>query len=117
MYRLLVQKFLSKESNVAKYRQALALLRECGALEIIRRGGYPSVINNGSDLNAMAHEGSWANGFQTGINQLEYLEEYYANKADPQQARLTPTFGASEIARKEGYLSIEEITKLNKGKK
>lgn len=117
MYKKLVEAFLSRDINVSKYREALRLLRECGLLEIVRRGGFPSVINNGSDLNAMAHEGSWSNGFQTAVNQLEYLEEYYANKVNPDGAKLVPTFGGAEIAEREGYLTKAELEKLNKGLK
>ena|SRR5688572_4730834 len=112
MYKQLVEKFLSKESNVADYREAVRLLRKCGLLDILRRGGFPSVINNGSDLNAMAHEGSWSNGYQTGINQLEHLEEFYANKNDTDKARRLPTFGGSAIATREGYLTKDEVKTL-----
>lgn len=112
----LLEDFFKIDRNVSDYRQALGLLRRSGFLDMVRRFGFPNVINSGSDLNAMAHEGSWSNGFQTGVNNIEFFEELYANKPNPAAARISPTFGGGEIAKKENYLSEEEIQKLrNKG--
>jgi hypothetical protein len=112
MYKNLVENYLSKDVNVSDYRQALQLLRRTGLLDILRRGGFPNITENGANLAAMAHEGSWSNGYQTAVNQLEYLEEFYANKTDPNAARVTPTFGAAKIAKSEGYLTEDELKKF-----
>jgi len=109
MYKKLIEQFLSRDTSVSDYREGVRLLKRSGFLEVLRRGGYPSIINNGSDLNAMAHEGSWSNGYQTAVNQLEYLEELYANKVNPNAPRVTPTFGGEKIAEREGYLTKEEL--------
>lgn len=108
----LVSEFLKKESNVADLRQIVFLLKRSGLLEVIRKMGYPRVVSNGSDLNAMAHEGSWSNGFQTALNQIEYFEKYYTNKPDLSAATVKPSFGGKEVALKNQYLSDEDLKKL-----
>lgn len=112
MYKKLIENFLSKDTNVSDYREAMRILKRIGFLEILRRGGFPSVIDNGSNIASMAHEGSWSNGYQTALNQIEYVEEYYANKSDPNAPRITPTFGAATIAKREGYMNEEELKKF-----
>lgn len=118
MMKDLIEEFLSIDTKVSDYRTAVLLLRRSGFIDLVRRLGHPNVISNGSDLNAMAHEGSWSNGFQTGINQLEFFEKFYANKGSEGSAIINPTFGGAGIAKKEGYLSDKEIEKVqNKGDK
>ena len=113
-----IKEFMSKDTNVSDVRQAVLLLRRSGFLGLVRKLGFPSVINNGSDLNAMAHEGSWSNGFQTGLNQLENFEDLFVMKEIEGQHLTTPTFGGAAIAKREGYLSPQEIEKItDKGKK
>lgn len=113
----LIDDFLSKDTKVSDYRTALTYLKRSGFLDLIRRLGHPNVIDNGSNLNAMAHEGSWSNGFQTALNQLEFFEKFYANQII-ESPIINPTFGGAAIAKKEGYLSEKEIEKVtNKGDK
>lgn len=110
----LIDEFLSKDVNVSDYRTAVNLLKRCGFLNLVRRLGLPSVIDNGSNLKAMAHEGSWSNGFQTGINNLEFFEKFYANR-DKVNPVVSPTFGGTKIALREGYLSKDEVEKIEQG--
>lgn len=111
-YKDLVEKFLSVDTNVTTYREALRLLKRCGFFDMLRRGGYPSVTENGSNIAAMAHEGSWSNGYQTAMSQVEHFEELYANKPDQSAPRVNPDFGGKKLAVREGYLTEEEIKKF-----
>lgn len=112
-----IKKFFTNEQKVADYRQAVHLLTRSGFLDLVRKFGFPSIIEQGKDLNAMAHEGSWSNGFQTAIHHVEHMEMLYANKPEQEKARLSPTFGGAAIAKKEGYLTSDELQKFIKGDK
>ena len=113
--REIIDEFLSNDNKVSDFRTGIMLLKRSGFLDLVRRLGHPNVINNGSDIYAMAHEGSWSNGFQTGINQIEFFEKLYVLN-QTENPVINPTFGGETIAKREGYLSQKELDKV-KGKK
>lgn len=110
-----IDEFLSKDIKVSQYRQGLELIKASGVLEVIKMLGVPSVINGGSDLNAMAHEGSWSNGYNSSLNQLEFFIDFHDKPDGGAKASINPTFGGAAIAKREGYLSEEELKKVQAG--
>lgn len=105
------------EAAVGKYGQALLALEDTGALNLLRRMGVPTLINNGSDVNATAAQAAWSNGYQTCLDHIETFvticESY--NKKPSDQTSIVPDFGGLREAVSKGDLTAKEAALL-KGK-
>lgn len=113
MLEKIIDEFLEQGDKVAKYRQALQLLKEAGFIELLRKFGYPQIIDSGNNPTAMAVEAGISHGYQRAVSHLEFFYEMYALKKKVTEVR--PSFGAEKILLKEKYLSEEDIRKI-KGK-
>lgn len=116
-FQIEINKWFKQSSNVTDYREGLRLLERSGLFHLLRRAGIPTVVRDGSDAQAMAHQASWSNGYQTCLEHLQYLEIYFG----PQEAVKFPSpdfMGiADAIAKgdlKEGDLTKEEKEFLEK---
>lgn len=115
MLRKIIDEFLNREDRVKKYKEGVQLLKEAGFLELLRKFGYPDIIDGGNNANAMAVQAARSHGFQNAVSHLEYFLEMYAYD-DKKKENVVPTFGAENIALKEKYLSPEDIEKLKRNR-
>lgn len=115
MLRKIIDEFLNREDKIKKYREGVQLLKEAGFIDLLRKFGYPDIIDSGNNPHAMATQAARSHGFQNAVSHLEYFLEMYAFSSDVKET-IKPTFGATEIALKEKYLSEEDIKKI-KGNK
>ena len=114
MLAKIISDYLEQSHKVVKYQQALALLKEAGFLDLLRKFGYPSIIDSGNNPNAMAVEAARSHGFQNAVTHLEFFMEMYAFKA--KNKNISPTFGAEQVLIKEKIMTQDELDKLKGGK-
>ena len=72
--RLKLENFFKDDERVVKLRQAVRLLNEARVFDLLREMGVPAVVGHGENTQAMAHQGSWSNGFNTCLNEIEHFE-------------------------------------------
>lgn len=111
MLRKIIDEFLEQGTKVAKYRQALQLLKESGFLDLLRKFGYPDIIDSGNNPNAMATQAARSHGFQNAVTHFEFFMELYALKKESDKT-VTPTFGAEKSLLKDNLMTQDEIDKI-----
>ncbi len=111
MLKKVITDFLEQGDKVAKYRQGLALLKEAGFLDLIRKFGYPDIIDSGNNPNAMAVQAARSHGFQNAVSHLEFFMEMYAFKDDKSNG-VTPSFGADKLLLKDKLMTQDELNKI-----
>lgn len=109
----IIDDFLEQGEKVVKYQQALKLLKEAGFLDLLRKFGYPNIIDGGNNPHAMAVEAARSHGFQNAVTHLEFFMEMYAFKNKAKS--LSPTFGAEHVLIKEKLMTKEELEKIKGG--
>jgi len=114
MITKIISDFLEQSDKVVKYQQALKLLKEAGFLDLLRKFGYPDIIDGGSNATAMAVQAARSHGFQNAVSHLEFFLEMYAFKKD--NKGMTATFGAENIVIKEKMMTEEELQRLKRSK-
>lgn len=115
MLRVIIDDFLNREDKIKKYKEGVQLLKESGFIELLRKFGYPDMIDQGNNPHAMAAQAARSHGFQNAVSHLEYFLELYAFNNKKSEV-VNPTFGAEDIVLKEKYMSKEDINKLKGGK-
>lgn len=114
MLSKIINEFKEQGEKVSQYRQGLELLKKSGFIDLLRKFGYPNVIDSGNNPHAMATEAAVSHGYQKAVSHLEFFMEMYLLKAENKDVK--PTFGAEKIVLAEKYLTKEEIEKLKGGK-
>ncbi len=114
MIQKIISDYLENGEKVVKYQQALKLLKEAGFLDLLRKFGYPSIIDGGSNPNSMAVEAARSHGFQSAVSHIEFFMEMYAFKSKGET--ITPNFGADQFVIKEKIMTQDELNKLKGGK-
>lgn len=114
MLEKIIKEFLDQSTKVAKYREALQLLKEAGFLDLLRKFGYPDIIDSGNNPNAMAVQAARSHGFQSAVSHLEFFMEMYAFKNKNEV--VIPTFGADELLIKDKIYTKEELANLKRTK-
>lgn len=114
MLAKIISDYLEQSDKVVKYQQALKLLKEAGFIDLLRKFGYPDIVDGGNNPHAMAVQAARSHGFQNAISHLEFFMEMYAFKN--KNKAVLPTFGAEQVLLKEKVMTAEEINKLKGGK-
>ncbi len=110
MLKETIEDFFNNEDKVRKYRQGLGLMKEAGFFDLLRKLGYPNIIDSGNNPNAMAVEAAISHGYQRAVTYTEFFFEMYGLKK--QDAPLVPTFGAEKYLLKEKLMTKDEINKV-----
>lgn len=110
----IISDFLEQGEKVAKYRQAVELLKQSGFFDFIRKFGYPDILDHGNNAQSMALQAGISHGFQRAVTHMEFFYEMYALKQKPTTA--VPSFGAEKIVIKDKLLTKEELEKIKGGK-
>ena len=50
MLRKIIDEFLNREDKIKKYREGVQLLKEAGFIDLLRKFGYPDIIDSGTIL-------------------------------------------------------------------
>jgi len=115
MLRKIIDDFKSQGDKVAKYRQGLELLKQAGFLDLLRKFGYPDIIDNGNNANAMVVQAARSHGFQNAVSHLEFFMEMYLLE-DEKDKQVVPSFGADKLLLKEKLMTQDELSKIKGGK-
>lgn len=94
---------------VSALRTAIDEMNRYGIFNFLRSVGRPRVVNEGKDVNANAHQGSWSVGYNDALEDILHLEERYLARAEVKN--LPAMFGAASKLR--GEFTEEELLKLN----
>ena len=109
----IIEDFLEQGDKVVKYQQAVKLLREAGFFDLVRKFGYPNIIDSGNNPYAMATEAGRSHGYQSAVTHFEFFMELYAfDKNKPNV--MVPTFGAESMILKDKKMTAEELSKITK---
>jgi len=105
-----IVEFLKNEERVSDYRLGLRQLQKSGVFQLLQILGLPAVVGDGSNREAMAHQGSWSNGFHTALHVLQDFIELH-DKDDPGSIQLTPDYGGTRAALNAGLLTPKDLEK------
>jgi hypothetical protein len=106
-----LDEWFKSEERIADYLKGVELLERSGALKLLMRLGIPNLIAHGSDLNIMASQASWSNGYQTCLEQLKYFIRMFQPKDEGvQRAMGEPDFGGIQRALRQGDIRKEDLT-------
>lgn len=109
-----LKEFFKNEEKIAALRSGLNELHRSGVFNLLRELGVPAVVGNGSDVNAMAHQGSFSCGFNTCIYELENFEILHDVEVIEGKEKLSMDFGGTKKALKDGLLRPEDLKKKGK---
>lgn len=106
-----LDEWFKSEERIADYVKAVELLERSGVLKMLMRLGIPNLIAHGSDLNVMASQASWSNGYQTCLEQLKYFVRMFQPKEESAVRGMgEPDFGGIQRALKQGDIRKEDLT-------
>ncbi len=114
MLSKIIKDYLEQSDKVVKYQQALKLLKEAGFFDLIRKFGYPDIIDSGNNPYSMATQAARSHGFQNAVSHMEFFMEMYAFKKDAGK-KVDATFGAEGSLLKDKLMTKEELNKLRGG--
>lgn len=104
-----IDTFLENEKALELYSEGLRLLRQSGIIDLMRRIGIPKMMY-AENSSSMAHQGAWANGYQSAIENLVYFKEMFTEEAADRISKLgPPDYSGVELALKRGYLNKEDL--------
>ena len=108
-----VEEFLKDPEKMEMYRDALALLQHSGMIDLLTWMGMPKVIAAGSDVQMMATQAAWSNGWQSAVENLVTFESTYRKLVEKPEPAPEPTYGSKDEAVLRGLMSAEELKKVN----
>lgn len=105
-----IDNWFKNEANVSKFAEGMSLVIASGVFPLLQRLGIPNVPAQGSNVQMMAHQASWSNGYQTSLEHLRYFMEIFM-PAEKETSLGTPDFGGMLDALARGDLRKEDLDK------
>jgi len=104
----------NKASVIGEHINAVRSLSVSGILEFLKARAEPSIIGQGTDVQAMATQAARSVGYNEAIRDILYFRELYI---DPEKVNELPRdYGGNQIALASGLLTEEEIDAIRTGK-